>query len=72
MIDYIGLIFEILLLAVGIYIYLFSIGKLKTGDKETQKKSETFRQQNGWLRYAALALIAMMIVNIYLHLVQAK
>jgi hypothetical protein len=70
MIDYIGLIFELILLALGIYAYLFSIGKLKSGNPEAQKKAEAFRKQNGWLKYAALALIAMMIVNIYLHLVQ--
>jgi hypothetical protein len=68
--EYLGLVFEILLLAIGVYTYLFAIGKFRISDPEAQKKAETFRKNNQWLRYAGLALTAVMLVNIYLHLVQ--
>ena len=39
-------------------------------DPEIQKKAEAFRQGNkSWLRIGALLLIALMSVNIYLHIV---
>jgi len=68
--EYLGLIFEFLLLAIGVYTYLFALGKFKVSDPQAQKRMEDFRQKNGWLRYAGLALTAIMLVNIYLHLAQ--
>lgn len=69
--EYLGLLFELLFLAMGIYIYLFSIGRLRAGDEQVQKRAEEFRRRNGrWMRIAALLLIALMTVNIYLHLAQ--
>jgi hypothetical protein len=65
--EYTGLIFEIFFLIAGIYLYLFSIGKVQSSDPEKQKKAEEFRAQNKWLRIVSLALIAIMAVNIYLH-----
>jgi len=67
--EYGGLIFEILFLGLSIYLYLFAIGVFKSKDPSRQKKSEAFRQSNGWwLRLLALAVAAIMAVNIYLHL----
>lgn len=67
--EYIGLIFEVLFLAAGVYGYLFALGKLKSKDPEVQKKAEDFRQRNGtWIRLGSLLIIALMTVNIYLHL----
>ena len=61
-----GLLFEILFLGMGIYLYLFAIGKV-TG-KNTEQ-SIRFREVNGWwLRLLSLALIAIMTVNIFLHI----
>jgi hypothetical protein len=69
--DYLGLIFEIIFLALGVYMYLFAIGKLTSKDPEIQKKAEAFRQKNKtWMRIASLLLVAMMSVNIYLHIVE--
>ena len=69
--DYIGLFFELILLTAGIYLYLFAIGRLRFRDPAAAKKAEAFRTANGsWLRLAALALTAVMIINIIVHLRQ--
>ncbi len=68
--EYLGLIFEIIFLGLGVYIYLFSIGKLTSKDPEIQKKAEAFRLKNKtWLRLSGLLLMALMSVNVYLHIV---
>ncbi len=67
--DILGLIVELLLFALGIYLYLFARGKIKFGDEAQRQKSETFRQQNAiWMRLGGLALAAIMLVNIIAHL----
>lgn len=64
-----GLIFEIILFLLGVYLYLYARGFIKFGDEARRKKIEEFRQSNGlWMRLAGLALMALMAVNIYLHL----
>lgn len=69
--EYLGLLIELLFLAMGVYIYLFSIGRLRSGDAKTQERAEAFRRRNaGWMRFASLLLIALMVVNIYLHVAQ--
>ncbi len=69
--EYLGLLFELLFLAMGVYLYLFAIGKVSTKDPQARERAEAFRARNGWwLRLLSLALIAIMAVNIYLHLVQ--
>lgn len=69
--DYLGLLIEFIFLAMGVYIYLFSIGRLRSGDEKVQQRAEAFRRRNaGWMRIGALLLTALMAVNIYLHLVQ--
>lgn len=69
--EYLGLFVEILLLLAGVYLYLFAIGRLKFKDEATRKKAEQFRTQNStWLRLGALALMAIMAVNIFVHLSQ--
>lgn len=71
MLDYLGLILEVVFLAFGVYLYLFSIGWLKAGSLEVREKAEAFRKRNGWwMRIGALAIIAIMAVNIYLHVLQ--
>ncbi|MCR9287097.1 MAG: hypothetical protein NXI23_06855 [Bacteroidetes bacterium] len=67
--EYTGLLFEFMFLIMGIYLYFFSIGKVQSNDPEKQKKADDFRAQNaGWLKIVSLALVAIMVVNIYLHL----
>lgn len=69
--EYLGLIFEALLFAVGTYVYLFSRGFVKSGDPVIRQKAEAFRRANGWwLRIAGLALMAIMGANIVLHIMQ--
>lgn len=69
--EYFGLIVEIVLLGVGIYIYLFAIGKIQIGEEEKNSKAEAFRQENGrLLRLLSLALMAIMIVNLVAHVRQ--
>lgn len=69
--EYLGLVFELIFLAIGVYIYLFAIGKVSTGDPKAREQAETFRKKNGWwLRLLSLLLIAIMIVNLYLHIAQ--
>ncbi len=69
--DWLGLLFEIAFLGMGVYFYLFAIGKIHASDPATQKRMDEFRQRNGgWLRLASLALIAIMLVNVVLHIQQ--
>lgn len=66
--EYIGLLFEILFLGMGVYLYLFSLGKMQPADPKARERSEAFRRRNRWIRPLSLALIALMLVNIVLHL----
>lgn len=67
--EILGLIFEILFLGLGVYIYLFVRGFIKYKDSETKAKADTFRKENGWwLRLMAIALMAIMTINIILHI----
>lgn len=66
--DIIGLLFEFIFLAFGVFVYLFAIGKYRPAGAETQQQAETFRRKNHWwLRLGSLLLVALMVVNIYLH-----
>lgn len=69
MIQYIGILVELLLLAVGVYLYLFSIGVAKIKSAKQAEKAEKFRKENGsWLKILALALMAIMFFNVVLSL----
>lgn len=69
--EYLGLIVEILFLLLGIQVYRFTIGRIKPRKPEARAKAEQFRQENkGWMRILSLALIAIMAVEISLHVVQ--
>lgn len=67
--DIAGLIFEFFFLGVGILTYAFARGFLTPPNKDIQKSAEEFRQRNGgWLRLLGIAIIAIMTLNIALHL----
>jgi len=69
--EYLGLIFEFIFLAAGIYLYIFASGKLTAKNSAVSEKSEEFRKANGgWLRILSLGLMAVMIINIILHIQQ--
>ncbi len=70
-VEILGLIIELIFLALAIYLYLFSIGKIKTKDESLQKKGDAFREKNGtWLRILSLAMTIIMLINVLLHLKQ--
>ena len=63
-----SLVIEILLFGLGLYLYLYALGKVRAKDPAVQKKMDDFRSQNkGWMRYGVLALMAIMLENIVLH-----
>lgn len=64
MTTYLGLLFEILFLLAGVYLYLFSRGLIKT------KHGASFLKENkNLIRFGSLALIAIMSINIALHII---
>ena len=68
---FLSLLIEILLLALGVYIYLFARGFVKTKDPERQKRAEHFRKENGlWMRILGLGLAAVMLLNVILHIAE--
>jgi hypothetical protein len=68
--EILGFIFEWVLFGVGLYIYRFSIGKIPFHSTQ-QPIAERFRKENGgWMRIAGLLLMAIMAVEIALHLFQ--
>jgi hypothetical protein len=67
--EFVGLFFEFVFFLLGVGLYLFSRGFFRTKDSAMQQKAEAFRNANGWwMRLTALALIAIMAANIFLHL----
>ncbi|MBV6652879.1 MAG: hypothetical protein KI786_03935 [Mameliella sp.] len=70
--EYVGLLMELVFLTFGVYLYLFSAGRVSFGkDAESQKKAEAFRERNAWwMRIGGLAITAIMAVNLYLHFLQ--
>lgn len=67
--EYLGLLLEIVFFALGAYLYLFSRGFFKSKDPKMQARSEAFRKDNAtWMRIGGLALAAIMLVNIVLHI----
>ena len=63
-----GLIIEVLLLACGVYVYLYARGIIKPGTGEAAERAESFRRDNAtWMRLLGLALAALMLVNVVLH-----
>ncbi len=69
--EYLGLLFEFLFLAIAVYLYLFATGKIKSKDATLQAKADRFRKDNGrWLKIMALAVMAIMTLNLTIHIAQ--
>ncbi|MFK7933802.1 MAG: hypothetical protein AB8G22_09840 [Saprospiraceae bacterium] len=69
--EFIGLLFELLLLGAGFYLYRLSMGRVKTDDEALKERADGFLESNRTIiRIGALALMAIMTVNIILHLLQ--
>ena len=66
--EYLGLVLEVLFFALGVYVYLFARGFVRVKNPELQARAEDFRQDNaGWMRLLGLAVAAVMLLNIVLH-----
>ncbi|MEL7161144.1 MAG: hypothetical protein AAFN92_10330 [Bacteroidota bacterium] len=64
----ISLVVEILLFALGLYLYLFARGFVKFGKPEARARAEEFRKGNAlWMRFLGLALAAIMGLNLFFH-----
>ncbi|MBC6996070.1 hypothetical protein QWY85_10760 [Neolewinella lacunae] len=64
-----GLIVELLLFALGLYLYLFARGVIAFGSADARARAEAFRKDNAtWMRLLGLALAAIMGLNVFLHL----
>jgi hypothetical protein len=67
--DFLGLIFECIFFGLGLFLYLYSKGKVKITTHGSDAKAEAFRQKNSrWLRILSLLLMAVMSFEIVLHL----
>jgi hypothetical protein len=68
--EYLGLLFEVVLLILGIWVYRFATGKIKFHSTQ-EPLAARFREENkGWMRICSIALMAMMSIEIVLHLLQ--
>ncbi len=65
--EYVAIVWEILLLGVAVYLYAYMRGFIKGKTSEQQKTINKFREDNSWLTYAALALGAIMVFHIALR-----
>ncbi|MCP9237787.1 hypothetical protein [Lewinella sp. JB7] len=64
----IGLLIELFFLALGVYLYLFARGAVRVGTAESRARAEEFRRDNAtWMRFLGLALAAVMLFNVVLH-----
>lgn len=69
--EFVGLLVEILLLALGVYLYLFARGIIKVSNPDRRERAESFRQQNAtWMRLLGLGLAAIMLMNVIFHFIQ--
>lgn len=65
--DFLGLLWEFVLLGIAAYGYAFSRGFVVSKDATQRKKMEAFRQENQWLLYVSILLGAIMIINLYIR-----
>jgi|AntRauTorckE5430_2_1112549.scaffolds.fasta_scaffold01125_2 hypothetical protein len=65
----VGLIVELFLFLLGLYIYLFARGLVSFGSVEARARAEAFRKDNAtWMRLMGLGLAAVMGLNVFFHL----
>jgi hypothetical protein len=71
MYESIGLLVELLFFLLGLQVYRFASGKIVSKDEKARARAEQFRAENAkWMRPLALLLMAIMAVEIALHLSQ--
>ena len=68
--EIIGLLFEFIFLALGVFTYRFATGKINFSEAQ-RLAAERFRKENGsWMRILGLALAAIASIEIALHIFQ--
>ena len=71
MMEYIGLFFELLLFFSACTSTFTLSASCNPRVESAQAQVANFRERNGWwMRLGGLAIMAIMLVNIYLHIVQ--
>ena len=69
--EYLGLLIELLFLLMGGYLFLFSMGYLRSTDPAAREKAENFRRRNKWwLAPLSAVLVLLTAANLVLHLIQ--
>ncbi len=67
--EYLGLAFEIIFFGIGLYVYMIARGLVKVEDPSLKKQFDLLKERYGTLiRILALALCAVMFLNIVLHI----
>lgn len=68
--EFFGILFECVFCYIGWLIYRFSLGKIKFSPKKQTQMEMMRRENQTLLRVGGLAIMAMMILEIGLHLIQ--
>jgi hypothetical protein len=68
--EFIGLLFEILFLLLGIFVYRLSTGKMKVHEMQRPAMERFIKENGSIMRILSLALIAIMTVEVLLHIFQ--
>jgi hypothetical protein len=68
--EYIGLLFEIAFLLLGIFVYRLSTGKMKVSESQRPMMERFIKENGSIMRILSLALMAIMSLEIALHIFQ--
>ena len=68
--EFIGLLFEILFLLLGIFVYRLSTGKMNVHEMQRPAMERFIKENGNIMRLLSLALIAIMTVEVLLHIFQ--
>ncbi len=68
--EFIGLLFEILFLLLGVFVYRLSAGKMKVHEMQRPAMERFIKENGSIMRLLSLALIAIMTVEVLLHIFQ--
>mgnify|MGYP001552515486 CR=1 FL=1 len=67
--EYLGLIFEIVFFFIALYVYMLARGMVKVTDPALARQFDQMKKRFGpFIRILALALMAVMLLNIILHI----
>ena len=68
--EFLGFAFELILLALGVYMYRFAVGKIHFHETQQPLVNRFLKENGTWMRFGGLALAAMMSFEIALHIFQ--